>query len=379
MDRLDFSSLRTDSLEHYAFSHSDSLYANVRRLIDETVTLPRHDIQATIASVYMLVPSALANVVPILYCYGKRGSGKSTLLKLASALYAVTVNNPGTTFASVRNEYNKNRWADYTNFLGEKNTILLFDNVNKSTFSDEKLYNLFLVGYDRKTDKMSISLGNGENLYFYVFGTKIMSSIHPHYNDAQLSELKRRVYPLFHKPIDDLHQSTELLDVDSLDLKEYRNAIAFYWNDLTNAKSYLTVRQSLKYKKSSGLTREQFLISRDVLATGLISKAWLSVDNAYECLTEYFALTAGNKDGHSALSQVIKIFLAKSESNYAQAQSMGIAYPVGFPPSELKNALSVARNNGELLDSPRADDVQALLRESGYRLEPYEGNLRWVR
>ncbi len=167
-----------------------SLAQNLLNFLKRSVVLP-HDFYDLIVA-YLLIPSALSQVVPYVFLFGQSGTGKSTLGKLASYWYGVNINSSNDTFASIRNSLNEQKYQEI--FIPtddehlppvvkhtEVNTAMIWDDIDPSVFSNNSnIYRLFKFGYDRATDKITISSENrGENLEFHCFCPKIFSSISP--------------------------------------------------------------------------------------------------------------------------------------------------------------------------------------------------------
>ena len=115
------------------------LSENVRAILDRLVILPNHSLHAPIATAYILIPSGLAEILPILFCQGAAGSGKSTIGKLASLVHYGSMDGilgGNATYASIRNYLNKIRWISLEH--GEEyNTILVWDDIKAKNLSEK--------------------------------------------------------------------------------------------------------------------------------------------------------------------------------------------------------------------------------------------------
>ncbi|NJO98708.1 MAG: hypothetical protein HC764_24145 [Pleurocapsa sp. CRU_1_2] len=149
------------------YDEDSTLPVNLLCILQSSIFLP-HDFYDIIAA-YFLLPSALCNVVPYLFLHGQSGSGKSTLAKVAKHLHGVAFNSSSDTFAGIRNSLDQRRttWVEmplpdeerrtYSKQV-EKNTCMVWDDVDASVFiNSPDLYRLFKFGYDRSTDKITIS------------------------------------------------------------------------------------------------------------------------------------------------------------------------------------------------------------------------------
>jgi len=228
--RRDYSLFRETglgSLNEDIWNPDLSIGENTVNLIDNSVVLPKKNLQLPIIASYFLVPSAICNILPILFLCGDKGSGKSLLSTIGAGFHNTEINSSVTTFAALRNYLNSQRWelVDIeTGETQERHCMMVFDNVTEFTFSNDYTYLLFLNGYNRKTDRISISSGRaGENIVFHVFSPKIVSSIHALYLRGKFTELERRVIPVWTKPFEQFSKEekkelgTESL-LDKLDL-----------------------------------------------------------------------------------------------------------------------------------------------------------------
>jgi hypothetical protein len=224
------------------YDEESTLPVNLLCILQEAVFLP-HDFYDLVAA-YFLLPSALCNVVPYLFLHGQSGSGKSTLAKVAKHLHGVTFNSSSDTFAGIRNSLDKRRitWVEIPfpdepdrtyNKEVEKNTCMVWDDVDASVFiNSPDLYRLFKFGYDRSTDKITLSSKEvGQNLEFRCFCPKVFSTISPLHLDDRFRELKRRLIVIPCKRVEELSEErlaeigitqdnwqNRLLNIDAYDL-----------------------------------------------------------------------------------------------------------------------------------------------------------------
>ena len=151
--------------------------------------------------------------------YGQSGSGKTTLAKIAKHLHGVSFNSSSDTFAGIRNSLDKRRigyveipFADDESGRTcskqiERNTCMVRAvDVDASVFiNSPDLYRLFKFGYDRSTDKITLSSKEtGVNLEFRCFCPKVFSTISPLHLDDRFRELKRRLIVIPCKRVEEL-------------------------------------------------------------------------------------------------------------------------------------------------------------------------------
>ena len=124
-----------------------------------------------------------------------RKAGKTTLAKFISYLWGVPICTSSDTYASIRNQLHKIKYQDvevetnnpeFPNYYKrvETNKGMVWDDIDTQVFINKPdLYRLFKVGYDRSTDKISISSDvKGTNLEFRCFCPKVFSEVWLHQN-----------------------------------------------------------------------------------------------------------------------------------------------------------------------------------------------------
>jgi hypothetical protein len=391
--RINYSEYMPNDEIGYEYRQDLSLPENIRLLLDNSVVLPQHNLQAPIFVTYSLLPSAVCKIVPILYCFGEKGSGKTQLLIIASALHKAEINNPGKTFAALRNEFNKTRWWDPETLQSEKNTCFIYDNVNAKTFQDEKLYNLFLVGYSRKTDAMGISDSNGGILYFRVFSPKIISSVHAHFADPGLSELSRRVLPLHTKQWErmlpeekvdiSLEDIRDKIDLESTNLSFLRTQFLEFWNH-DRLIEFATNRAKFSPGKCKGqipdnLDSHKITLLRDFLATGLTCGIWNSRKEAFEHISKFYDYSNRIISTNSTLVKVLEIFLKQKEYEFNRERELGIEDENTIDPEAINRRVRDAASKGWLDDYVKPNSITQAMDSLGWKKAERNGDIVYVR
>jgi len=376
------------------------LSANLQNLISQTVILPYADIQVPVLSAYLLTPSALSTVVPILYLYGSRGSGKSTIAVVASALHRTEVFSAATTFAAARNAFNQQRWRDPVEHEGEKNCCLVIDNINRETLTNELLYTFLLNGYNRKTDVISIAKPGGENTTFRVFGLKVLSSVHPLYAQSKFSELGRRCLVIKCKPFEQmidaekqskrLHFDFSLADkvnLEELDLSLLKQEFDRLWHDEGRLVDYALVKRQLSSRKKtfklpSQITGARWTISVDLLTTGIVSGIWGSKEEALEALANYWTwYDQYVASEFGALHKLLEEFILEETLNARKYnKDLGYeAYPMEINPEKLKKHVSWASAQGMLEVTPTPTIIAEVMADLGWKLDKgAHGKICWI-
>lgn len=362
------------------------LPVNLLLILQQSVFLP-HDFYDLITA-YFLLPSALCNVVPYLFLHGQSGSGKSTLAKVAKHLHGVGFNSSSDTFAGIRNSLDQRRstWVDVPDLQNpgktwakkvEKNTCMVWDDVDASVFiSSPDLYRLFKFGYDRTTDKITVSSKEvGENIVFRCFCPKIFSTISPLHLDDRFRELKRRLIVIPCKRVEELSEErmveqgitaddwhSKLLNIDAYDWSGFSNEFQRYW-DLDKAQSFIETRRSLLQSKI-GLNSQQFAISTDLLTTGISTGIWESQEYAVSRLKTYWQWFRSETESSGNLGQVLSTYLKGEVKN---ATSNGKAPEISA--SILSHQVKTWTAMGWILEAPRGKEVADLMYDQGWRFK----------
>jgi len=178
------------NLPDYPYNDCLSLGQNMINLLKESFfNCPNIELIAT----YALLSSRISQCVPILALIGKQGTGKSTILDIIKQIRHIdnvfTVGQ--STYASLRNYSNQQRFD--ASGTTKEGAMMLLDNLHANHLTvGDYFYNFLLTGYDIKTSKCSISLGQGKNIVFDTFSPKIITTIHP-INQLGYLELNRRL------------------------------------------------------------------------------------------------------------------------------------------------------------------------------------------
>lgn len=380
---------------------NDALLAeNFMNLFKQAIILPEVNIQLPVLTAYVFIPSALATVVPLLYFQGDRGSGKSNAGVLIEALHDCEIKSAATTFAGLRNYFNKLRWECPEFCEGEKNCCLILDNVSHENLLNDNLYTFFLNGYNRKTDAISISKGNGENIEFKVFGLKVLSSIHPFYTESKFGELTRRCLVVKFKPfermtllekqsagIDDHYNIAERLELDGLDLSILSTEFKAFWDNDVNLITYMDIKRKLVSRKKSfaipdSIDGSKWTISIDLIATGVTTKIWDSIPEAVEAIGKYwewYRLNIASAMGvtHKFLQDFIEqeVGTAKRTNNELGYE----AVPLEINTEKLKKHITWGSSQGMLDVTPTPQTIASVMTDLGWGLDKNKrGQMCWM-
>jgi hypothetical protein len=391
LDPNEFYRAEMDSWESI-WNEELNLYENIYEILESSVLLPQKKLMLPIVATYLLIPSKWARVLPILFSCGGKGSGKSTTSIFASKLHGLNSTFSATdTFSAIRNALDTMRWIDPNDKELEKDGVILcWDNIHSGTFKkDERIYQMMLFGYNRSTDKILIAQTDGTNREFRVFSPKIISSVEPLHLNPELEELQRRLLIIPHKSFDkfskeelaqypDFDPNDDRLDLDSIHWDGIENEFFKFWSKSDNCKLYAKFRTFLsrrgkkEYKHS--IKSEQWIISIDLIATGLVVGAWDSVPNAISHMQEYWNFI-NNKvlNNSSATLEHLEAFIEEEvgvmrEMNKILEQHGKPTTPLIVNAQKLKNRLDYHKGRGELDVVPSVEQVGKLMNLLGWRI-----------
>jgi hypothetical protein len=407
--RIDFSQFRNDSGESWTelYDEEMSLADNLKAMIGQSVILPSARIQTPIAVAYMMIPSAMANCVPNLFCVGQKGTGKSSIGYIAAGLHYGQIQGyvlgSSSTFASTRNFIRDIRFHDGDKSW-ERNCCLIWDDLKADTLRDEKFYAMIRSGYNRASDLVVIAGGEpGENIEFYTFSPKILSSIEPFYAQHKFSELARRVLVIRFKKFEDFtpeeRREAELdstFDIKDRFVPEVANWSGFetklfkFWNDTTNLRHYQEIKKACtkRGKKSftipDSIEGENWTISIDLICAGVVAGVWNSLAEAVEHMGEYWTWFRENiQSSYGATQKVLKAFIEEQTKQIELANPHLIAQGVKpmalqINPELIKNHLNYAYQKGWTDTSTRPQDISAIMNSLGWQQELVGNQVYWV-
>ena len=360
-----------DSWQDIYDSHL-SLSENLLSLLPKLVVLP-YDYYDIIAA-YCLIPNALARIVPYLFLFGRSGTGKTTLAKFISYLWGVPICTSSDTYASIRNSLHKIKYQDvevetsnpeFPNYYKriETNKGMVWDDIDSSVFINKPdLYRLFKVGYDRSTDKISISSEiKGTNLEFRCFCTKVFSSISPLHLEDSFKELQRRLIVIPFQRIEDIKDDSyysNLINIDTIAWDGFSFLHSNYWNTEL-AEVYLITRKAIA-KNLTGLNSQQKVISLDLITTGIVTGIWLNETEALNKLKDYFSWFKTEVDRYSGIAKYLADYVYQESRNAIVA-----GLPVKINARELQRQIEVWLHQNWILEKPKTNHLKALMAELG--------------
>jgi hypothetical protein len=403
-NRPDYKQFRADATDSWEEYYNDelSLADNFKNLLSECVILPSASVQVPIAVAYAMIPSAMANIVPILFSQGVKGSGKSTVGVLIAALHGEIDNilSATTTFAALRNHLDSIRYYDPISKQYEKNCCLIWDDISHETLNKPDIYSMLKSGYNRKTEVIEIAGSEGENIRFRTFSLKVMSSVKPFYAFSKYSELNRRCIVLKFKPFESFttleradagvdfdFNINKRLDPDSINWDGFNDKFNEFWDDQERLAAYASLKKELLRRKKTfevpkSISGEQWTISVDLLCTGVISGIWDSLSSGLEGIASYWEwhrLNIGSSLG--ALQKILKDLVASETENIRILnEAVGShMYPIEVSPEKVKLTVQMAASKGELDVNPSPSNISEAMSDIGFKLDKNQvGSIVWM-
>lgn len=291
------------------WDESREYHENVALLLGRAIALPNPDVLLPIVTAYTCLHSVTCRFIPVLTFQGKTGTGKSQAQKCVAALRGELKGMISqTTFASLRNYINQNRWYSWdkeipnTSRNNERPYMLHWVDQKESSFADPNTYGLFRVGCDRSEDRLTIAAEDGKNQEFFVFGAKTFSTIEDFYTREKWSELLRRLLVVKCISTDELSPDDLknwnpdiAINPDTVEWDGIRNRFNDHWNRDRLLHAAHLQRQYGNMKKqflTKGGSEKQFRASFDLMVCMIASNFFPDV-----------------KDGKTKPSTVIDLFL----------------------------------------------------------------------
>ena len=267
----------------------ESIGKKIENLFRLTVAIPNPKIAYPLLAAYASIPSVLCDILPILELRGEPGSGKSECIKVFSRVTG-SILNARSTAASIKNDINQIRWVDPNTFSIEKNCFYLLDNADSEFFEERDVLTALLNGYDRYTDKQSISNGKGQNIPFYVFCPKVFTTVWR----IGSSEIKRRLITIKFK------SGLSLMDLknpEKLAINSLKKELSNFWDNPPNWDLHHEYRIKVIDELPSSYSQQQWKLASDVIASGLSTGVWSSLNEAITFFEAYFEFREKSKEG----------------------------------------------------------------------------------
>jgi hypothetical protein len=391
LDPNEFYAAEMDSWREL-WDESLSLYKNVENIMNQLVMLPQKDLMIPIVVNYILIPSKWARVLPVLFSWGGKGSGKSTTSVFAAKLHGINSTFSATdTFSAIRNALDNMRWINPQEKDKEREgAILPWDNIHIGTFQkDERIYQLLLFGYSRQTDKISIASPDGTNKEYFVFCPKIISSVDDLHLEPSLEELHRRLLIIPHKSWSDFTKeekkqyegfdiNLDRIDLDSICWDGIEKQFYDFWNNSENGKKYAKYRNALTGKGRKlfkhSMRSEQWLISVDLIVTGLVAGCWLDIGEAIKHLERYWeyankSIFCRNSPAYDLLQEfIISEYGEQLKMNEELIEKNITPKKIRIPAKSIKNKIEDLRKDGAIEITGKPKEIANVMSRLGWSL-----------
>lgn len=354
---------KTDWREIY--DRNLSPYEATYRLIGGCVALPEYQTQLPNLAIHVWTNVKWAQVLPILFCFGREGSGKSNTARICGYLHNATLFNGKTaTFSSMRNHLTKKKYLDEMCEMEADGACLLYDNCMIDTFTgDADKLQLMLAGYNKATDRCAIAVpGAGENMEFRTAATRIIGSVEPIHAAYELRELRRRMTYSFHETLDylprkstDFYDSMGAYDIDTVNWDGFDDVYHGFWGNRANCLTYAQYLKRLRRPKA--IESRQWEYCKYLIATGLAIGAWSEPSEAYRYYEGYFEFVS-SKIEHSegTLEVYVRDFLDSLD------------HPLEFDNSLLMAHLTQKIEAKYFLEKPKSKELEGAFMAKSYKL-----------
>ncbi|MEG4488818.1 hypothetical protein [Microcoleus sp. D2_18a_B4] len=346
----------------------ETIGKKLQNLFRITISIPNPDIAYPLLAAYASVPSVLSEILPILELRGEPGSGKSECIKIFSRVTG-SILNARSTAASIKNDINQIRWVDPSTFSVEKNCFYLLDNADSEFFAERDVLTALLNGYDRYTDKQSISNGKGQNIPFYVFCPKVFTTVWR----ISSPEVRRRLITIKFKPKQSLDQ---LINPDSLAINSLKKELSNYWNTPSNWELHHECQCKVKSSFPVSYPKQSWKLVSDVVVAGLCTGVWSELDEAFGFFENYFEFRKKSKEG------IYEVILAETLSELsgipmAEWELSPNSILIEVDPKDLKQRMDTYVETG-LIPRIKPEQLQLDIRALGWAVAGKKGKYTYV-
>lgn len=390
-----------------------TLGENYVSLIDRCVLLPNRAVQSKVAASYAAVHSVACRLLPTLSIIGATGTGKSALTKVIAGVREQHGSNTfgsSSTFASLRNAVNKFRFKQFVDNQpifeksNEKPCLMVISDIKEFFFKggDEgaKKFALFRCGWDRSEEVQTISLGNGENLTFYTFCPKILSTVDTFLLKPEFSELYRRSLFIKTEHIDRFNpqdradwyrDGVEVLEPDSINWTGCNEEFLNFWHGDNNANLMEFAklrRQHGNLKKQAllnGMTEHQFKGAFDVMCTARVLFN-LAPSEVIDLFVKYFTYIKESVIPESeGITKMIQLVTGDWTQEHEKAleeialAGLRVTLPkLQIKASEFKSKFDWYKQQQGVMFGASESAILSAMGELGFHLEKIQGSIYWV-
>lgn len=340
-----------------------------RDLLRKTAKLPYPEIQENIFLAAVLTPMPLAEMLPILFCYGASGSGKSSLGKFAYTVYGNRPIVGASTYSAIRRKVESMARVVDAGVEIDLLHCMVWDDISLRIMkSSPQMYSFLKSCYDRETAVIEMADRDSDTkiVKFKCFGMRVFSSVYPFHSDEDYTELTRRSL-IFETKKE--KSCGGLLSYGFIDWSGFSRIIHSLWEKPEYNGVYKTWRDRVMEFASSeqnNISSDRISLCADVLTTGLTLGVWDTESTAFEALEAFYDSTDELiKYSQSAAYQIIKRFLSEAEKEH---KSKDRQYPIFIKPNEL--TLEIKKWQAQdVIDRPlRSGELAQIMKDCGWEL-----------
>jgi hypothetical protein len=291
-----------DIIDH-CWSFDKSLGVNILNTINSFVLLPEHEIQSRVVASFLCQDTSVIDKGFILYCCGTTRSGKSTLAKISKKISNNLILAANSTVAAIRRKVSKVNSQD-------ANFVLILDDWNEITFSNNQLYQFLKNSCDRDTalELLSSSLGDSEINEFSTFSTKVITSTFELWkNPDRYSELISRCLFIRTKAPEGEH--FDIPQVENFGWKSIEYQHHACWDNKEARADYRSLY--ILTKKPAQFSLGAWERVKAPIICGTIQGVFESIDEGIELYTEYWHLMSKTLGSQVSLKAAIEDYLSE--------------------------------------------------------------------
>jgi hypothetical protein len=340
----------------------DSLVNQFLSIGKRCVALPDADMQWPLIAAFVMSNPKWCQCLPALFLYGKEGSGKSQLGTLIAEFRESEIFNAKSSPTSVRNSLHERKYIPDTEESQEQDGAMLFiDNVYINTFlnpSQDLLTQIFLGGYKKKTDTVSIAIpGAGGNKRFRTFANRVISSVDPIHASYELRELARRLVLVKLQKLEDIKDCDfnleTALNVEKINFEGFFDSYWEFWNKPSTINDLIISHKSIA-RRPSKFPSDRWEQFKDLIATGLTCGLWKEKGEAIDYCLSYLEWMSNFLSEKTQLEQFLDSWIN------------GIAL---VSQSSITSKIAEWKESGAIYQKPRQRELDSAMLKLGYKLD----------
>ncbi|PLS67959.1 MAG: hypothetical protein CV045_10615 [Cyanobacteria bacterium M5B4] len=265
--------------------------------------------------------------------------------------------------------------------------MLIWSDIKENTI-DDKMYSLLRNGCYRSEEKIFISEGSGNNLPFYVFGQKIISSTDNFFIKPQWSELFRRCLFIRMYHFNELDKNyisefnkRDLLDIYNIDYRHIAHEYNQFWDSdrILRVKSLYNSKLKLAktIKDNYAIPELALSISLDLIIQGLAADLYDNQDDAFSTWSNFWQLSSEElgTTQKPILLHIIDTIIEEKIAEFEAQKQQFIKYnrldlipdTITISPSTIKQRIDDAKSDG-LIEIIKTSEVKEIMLSKGFDL-----------